>query len=422
MRSIVGLESITGAIKALLAMFWLRKPAPPPVLIPDASVPPVIPPVTLPAPRKRETGANDASGFYFRDTILDRLDEYFIILERMKKGDRTAYELYSKVGAHVYEIPDGDLRVVNKKLSPWFVKERPGFGAVNYIDGDTRERHRGKFIFPRLFYFQKYGFRGQPRIVQPSKGDIYVCTAYFDEHDSPEWNKHGKHGTPCDFPIAVLPDGTIHPLKVKLHKEKSARHTYGKDRGKKFTIPQTTWGWEDAWVNWAKEHQLNAMEHMSILFCSAANIYEQSNMAVLRVVARKGKIAAVFGVQVKRSAYFFKDREPVIQDGHVKRIFHIVGAHTRNTKKGTTAVHMHFRGLRSFMWKGYQIDITVPGIQGDLTLYDIGAMDMERAKPGEKYWEQSDFANVLAEYQLTGKIEKYPPTKEWHPEDAENNE
>ena len=39
--------------------------------------------------------------FYFRHTILDQLDRYFVILKRMKSGDKEAYDLYSQLGAYI---------------------------------------------------------------------------------------------------------------------------------------------------------------------------------------------------------------------------------------------------------------------------------------------------------------------------------
>jgi hypothetical protein len=76
-------------------------------------------------------------------------------------------------------------------------------------------------------------------------------------------------------------------------------------------------------------------------------------------------LTATFGVEVKRMAYFFKDRDVTVGTltvgGRRRPVFHIVKPHMRRTKKGETAVGMHFSGLKDFEWAGYGIHITVPG-------------------------------------------------------------
>jgi len=406
---LAAIETISLAFKALWARIWLRAPATP-LVLPQIEPPSESPP----KPRKPREEINPASGFYFRGAILDRLDQYFKILSRMRNIDRKAYEMYSRVGMNIFEThkdkamlreeTNQDRLLAIRKLSPWFLKERPAFGAFGFAY--EWDMSNDESLYPKFFYFQKYGKRHQPSTVQPSQGDIYLCTAYFDEADN-HWLKRKLKGAPISYPVAILPDGTVQVLKMKMHEEVPVRHKHGRRRGKMFTIPKTRWGIEDVLTDWASEHKLDPYNYFAQQFTLVGNAYELANMAMLRVVCRKGKVAAIFGVNVKRSAYFFKDREPVIVDGKKKRIFHIVGAHERHVASGDTVVRMHFRGLRSFVWNGYQIDITVPGIQGDLTTFNVGAIDEDHFHKYNDAVDMEDVAEGLAEWQITGDLEHY---------------
>jgi hypothetical protein len=93
-------------------------------------------------------------------------------------------------------------------------------------------------------------------------------------------------------------------------------------------------------------------------FCNA------NDTGVRISIEAKDGMAASFGLDMKRSAYFFKDRDPVLTpQGRKARIFHVVRPHMRRLKDGRElALKMHFRGLRRFAWGDYQVHITVPGL------------------------------------------------------------
>jgi len=107
--------------------------------------------------------------------------------------------------------------------------------------------------------------------------------------------------------------------------------------------------------------------------------------SLLLAVAAKDNLIAVFGVDIKRVPFFFRDREHVFdaKTGKKKRIFHIVRPHPRVTS--STGVKMHFRGLRKFAWNGYGISITVPGRDHE-NFYelDLPAIDSSRLTRKER--------------------------------------
>jgi hypothetical protein len=104
-------------------------------------------------------------------------------------------------------------------------------------------------------------------------------------------------------------------------------------------------------------------------------------MSMVRVEASKGAEIAVFGVDITRTPYFFKDRDKV--EG--RRIFHIVRTHQRVRADGTVRpIKTHFRGLRYFRWNGYDIKITVPGWHHkDITSFAAGLLDDEKYIEGK---------------------------------------
>jgi hypothetical protein len=89
--------------------------------------------------------------------------------------------------------------------------------------------------------------------------------------------------------------------------------------------------------------------------------YESGNASMIQVRASKNGVSTLINVNVEQTPEFFNDREDVIVDGIKKRIFHIVRPHERQLVDKTALVHLHFRGLRKFIWNGYEIEISVPG-------------------------------------------------------------
>jgi hypothetical protein len=128
-----------------------------------------------------------------------------------------------------------------------------------------------------------------------------------------------------------------------------------------FSIPQRAWRLPPC-PGWVKKRGETVQNYLANLFIGAAETFEESNYSVVRVSVKKDDLTAVFGVNVKRTSYFFQDRDITLtQRGVKKRIFHIVRAHDRLTRNGVQHVKIHFRGLREFEWAGYKVLITVPG-------------------------------------------------------------
>jgi len=97
------------------------------------------------------------------------------------------------------------------------------------------------------------------------------------------------------------------------------------------------------------------------MFTAAVNAAETQGMGLL-IRAKKNGVQSAFSIDLLRTPYFFKDRNKTVnEDGKTKKIFHIVRTHYRNLKNKKIIVKTHFRGLRRFVWNGYDVTVSMPG-------------------------------------------------------------
>jgi|LULM01.1.fsa_nt_gb hypothetical protein len=334
--------------------------------------------------------------FYFRHTILDQLGRYFVILKRMKRGDKDAYDLYSQLGAYI--LPERKVEGYEcDVLEPRWLELRPSFGMV--LHGSRSQQVKidkeKRFYVPFAVYFNKYRSDRAPTTVQPvNSGDVYCCTVYWDTfHGS---KKNGmKRGAPTEFALNVSPSGEVHILKVLENKNITIRGKKGKGRGSTFTVPQRRWGVPEFFEGWAKEHGEDVRPFLASIFIETANAQIAASSSMIKVKAYKGRLAAVFSVNILRTPYFFKDRDLYVNDrGKKKKIFHIVKTHIRKTG---SVVRTHFRGMREFNWKGYRIRITVPGWH-HVNTHDlnIGSTDEEHVEDIQDYIDTAVLGKTLS--------------------------
>jgi hypothetical protein len=372
--------------------------------------------------------------YYFRDQILDQLDRYFFYLKRMQAGDRHAYELLRQIGIQLVPYSatraydkwrDQD----NVELPPWWRMNRPAVGAVAYgFDDLTKEAERiivmnpadpndsrfkslsakekrtldglahrpfviskssqkynrktedapSIFWYPRFLYFNKYN-TPPPDFESVTGGDVYKMTVYWDRCDGrvpKKFRKSHKGGIPQEYALWVEHDSTrVRVLRSRINERVVIKWAKGPRGGRSDTPTVFTsihWAVPDRYLRWAHHNKIEPEEYLRRMFVAAAEMYTASSMgSMIRVAVSKLDLTATFGVEIKRTPYFFKDRDLVLNErGVKKRIFHIVRPFVRTDG---TAVPMHFRGLRQFTWAGYQVSITVPG-RDHFTLpeFDVG--------------------------------------------------
>ena len=314
-------------IKRLLLSVW-RRMFPLPAAPSEAATP--APRVRRPRREKEHHGAH-----YYLGDLLDTLDATFSHLPAFKKGDPEAFGLFQKVGASVMSSDFS----ISGALDPYTLQQMPSFGCFYSQAGeDTENRYH-----PRFLYFMK---ETRPINVQASNHTIYRCGATFHLHDRPA-------AVAATFYVAVSRDGTIIPLRVctpRHHKPGFAR---------------MEWGYPTALEDWSADAKLTVEEHVCNLFTIMAE-GSLSREVGLTVRVRKRKMAAAFAIDMTRTPYFFADREKTVtENGATQKILHIVRGHWRTVAGGERVfIKSHFRGLRSFVWNGYDVTIGLAGRHG----------------------------------------------------------
>lgn len=319
---------------------------------------------------RRVPHASFTGQFQFKRDLLDKLDRYMHFFGRMKRYDPEAYKLFKSVGMPFapdnWVIWHADLDPEEPdEVSAWFKNVRPTYGGFAlHLEPDDLKHDK---IAPRIFYFEKYKHTHAPKTVQPtSAGDVYVASIYFD--DGQNDRKHG--GVPIQCAVVVDAEGKVAALKIRheqtihapvIKNRSSSREGFGPHKramSRQTSIPITrhSWGWPAGFTDWAKEHNSTPEKWIRWAFSLCAYLHETAAMNMINITAEKGGVVGCFAIDVRRSAYFFKDREKT-----GKRIFHAVVAHERIRNNKVSNVRFHFRGLRHFMWNGYQIAITIPG-------------------------------------------------------------
>lgn len=320
--------------------------------------------------------------FNFRDTIIDQLPRYYFYLDRMKKHDNESYQFYRQVGGmllpymavpDIWRDQDGDKDYLKPPppLNSYFNARRPAFGCIAYgaspeaekieRELDEKEKVPKKWLgimIPRFVYFCKYKPKGMPPELQPitREGDIYKMTVWFDK-DTDRGTRKNKYGEPNDFGVFVSKAGEVVVLKTISTKWVTI---HGKNwyKNGSFKIPKREWSIPNQYEEWAKHHGVNAQLFLSKLFIDMVDKCEDAAFSMARISVEKDKQYAMFGVDIHRLPYFFKDRDyQLTGSGTRKPILHLVRAH----EHGGKIVRFHFRGARQFTWADYNVSITIPG-------------------------------------------------------------
>lgn len=367
--------------------------------------------------------------FNFRDTILQQLECYFVYLERMKKKEPDSYGYYREVGATLMpymangswrrDAPEDEreeARTCVTPLADWFNKTRPSFCCYAFgADPETEKYEKEKKAkqagyevwVPKFLYFKKYK-RPPPEIQAMSGGDVYTMTVWWDR----PFDKKIKYGVPQEFGIFVSADGkeviALRCCDTKYVPIRSKVNGSSQRRGEVFHIPKRAWHIPGDFEQWAHANGEDPQHFLTELFKRTVMHTETAQYSMTRVTAtNKDGVAAVFSVNIHRTAYFFQDRDiELTVDGKRKRIFHFVRPHTRHDG---SVVKAHFRGEREFNWAGYQIIITVPGYHHfDMADMDIGAVDEFWFDKGEKYLSTPALGKRLKSWMNEGKGSRRP--------------
>jgi hypothetical protein len=362
-------------------------------------IPVTLPPLTpvndppLPAPviRREPKPPRGPNLTELKRDLLDGLADYLIYIKRLRKADPEAYRTYRRVGAFITRL---DTQAHADRLEPGVVNRLPMFGAVSFIIPERKSKiiigKDGLPTVPVRFSWMTKLDRPGHDCERRNGGTIYRCTSYFDDVTDKKMEGSG-HGAIQQYLVHVDDDGTITPLRMLKTEEQIIRHKKGEGaarKGANFTVVKhQRWGLPDFGDDLEASKRADLIRW---LFCFTMNFWVQAATgSMIRVTATKGNVVMPFVVDVLDTPGFFSDRDITItQTGVKKRIFHIVRQHVRASGQ---VVKLHFRGLRDFIWNGYNIKIVVPGRDAhDLADFTIAGVHEDvppEERGGQEYFD-----------------------------------
>lgn len=292
----------------------------------------------------------------FRSSILDRLDEYFVCLRRLRRYDPDSYDLFSRTGFTISadtffngSHPENRAKICDSA-------NRWSFGG--FLFPANKESSTPGKMLPSFVYFRKLN---RPSVAERFKGDVYSLTLLYDDRDfSQHWRSRFSVPAVCHIGIDALGS-------MRLLRERTPTTSWiqpNRKRGRRpegFKLRQHSWQYP-AWLFHIASARGEPAETFAInLLVMALVTHTESLQKIIVRVNRDGLVGA-FGIELPRAKYFFKDRDAtaLARDGKRKRIFHSVVRHDRKVKRGITSVRFHYRGLRHFGWNSYGINIVFP--------------------------------------------------------------
>jgi len=357
------------------------------------------PEVASPTTRRerKKRAPKDRRPAEFKRDVLEQLERYHDYVSRMKKADPEAYKFYTKVGSAFTNMNEGDM-LSRTNLDPYFLKELPAFGSVAMV----QDGYDPDFISGRFAYFRKY--ETSPFNVQFISHDaaIYSCTWYHDDKKDKILESR-KHGVAQTFFVAVHTNGYAQIL-LQLNNNVQVINHRDHGRSKSFLYHQR-WGLPRNLIDWAEDHEDTPIELGTHVFIMLVNLWAAQMMkSMVRIEARKNKIAAILTVDTLEIPTFFKDRNAaVLVNGRRAPIFHIVRAHVRTMPDGTKkGIAPFFSGARQFYWNGHKITITVPGKDhkdhlrsGGLNAHDEETVKMHKHNDNDRYVDAEAMADAI---------------------------
>jgi len=216
-------------------------------------------------------------------------------------------------------------------------------------------------------------------VEQKTGGAIYECgAAWRDKHNKLTWGNWYVSVNKKTGAIRLLDCLRLIPQKVGY--------------------TQKVWRpapMADAEFQVAKERRVDVLRE---IFMKCFNSWQIMDSHWKVSVTKAGQ-RVTWTVPYAETKYFFADRESTATDknGKRKKIIHFVRQHSRQLSSGKVSmVREHIRGLDSFAWKGYSVDVIAPKFHLSAHDFDIHGHDEDNHRPGKDWVNLSKGANQLA--------------------------
>ncbi len=298
---------------------------------------------------KLHTGAH----YYFGD-LLGQMDQAFKAMKVLKKANAGTYKIFSKMACHVFS---NDMEALSGNAYNIKTSDIPSYGCIftpkesPFTDDKSgREIIDEDKVYPTFVFFQRMK---NPINVQPSNHVILEVGVMLELSNGPLAS--------C-FYVSVSPNGSIKPLRQLTQKKIDISPKRSRKGNRSFSVVRGQWEYSDILHGFCAGREMSFEEFVNdyVWLCINGSL-SVDNGVNIRV--GKGKDRITFAIDMLRSPYFFKDRDKAVnQNGKTKKIFHIVAAHERLLPDGNKKfVKSHFRGIRKFMWNGYNVNIILNG-------------------------------------------------------------
>lgn len=291
-------------------------------------------------PRRKRRKAESGNAFAHMTDVLDLLPKCRELIGPLKKVDADAYRFWKQFGAKI--VPDtteigGDLPEL---------LQMPHIGMIfDYFEGGDDDIFEGRFVYFSRLDKDRYNFA-----VPPNAAALYqVCVVFTDRRGRPFGYEYavavGDNGA-----ISVVSQRQVTPQRLPRG-NCFYRIEWGMPAGLTFHFGD---------IKRRHPKSCTTAQDLGVEMFAVAvqSVFKTSDDFQIR--AERDGVSVAFNVALGRTPQFFKDRETdVTTDGRRRRIFHAVKEHKRVGADGKeTIVKPHYRGERSFQWKGEAITIT----------------------------------------------------------------
>lgn len=338
------------------------------------------PPAPPPKPKPKRQYEEVVGQFRTIRELLDGLDGTFKHLRKLKPRKSSFQRAIKKFGVYIVHLGDHENdRVMYGKLDGMGAYKLPSVLCV-YWPHDVGKGNVEQF-FVAIKSTRLHGVQRSPN------HSYYECamTAHLD----------GKYHN-LGYYIAI--NNITHEVSA-MRVPYMKRHTIRK-AGEWTVFHTKEWHIPDLRSDSCSKTDGDSEE--AIMAGMAERFIIGYNMTMMReygvnIIVKKGKDRATFCVPQDRWKYFFKDRiKAKTIHGHTKPIYHSVSAHKRVTKTIVTAVKTHYRGLRHFIWGGYDIRIVMQGKDGiSQSSFDLAHTDEADVEDATKYLGVGEVSKMI---------------------------
>lgn len=334
--------------------------------------PPVAEVVTTASKTRRQRRPDIASdhAFVHVTDVLDLLPRCRSMMRRLRKVDNHAYRFWRTIGVRL--LGDDMAFLAATDLSRLTSIKANTKGMVFFYLKD----HKQDDAFPGHFvYFDEVTKNPWHCAIPRGSRRLFKVTIVWTDEPGKALN------FAYEFYISFNDTGMVELCSAKYLEQVKLPKGGGFTKANWGIPPGLEWHWKQL-KDEGRGQRFASPEELAVLTFGWALDAWVKTSDQFQVRAERDKVSVSFNIPPGISSKFFRDRETdVAADGRRRRIFHAVREHERVLADGeTSVVKAHYRGERSFTWKGEAITIT-PSERGFGKTFNLLATEGEGKVP-----------------------------------------